>query len=127
MLFAPVIVKPSENKGKGLFSEIDLKEGDTIEIAPVLLIPFNQKHLLDKTHLYNYYFLWGTNKDMLCLALGYGSLYNHSFRPNVAYRMDFEAETITFVAWQPILKGQELFINYNGDEDNQSPLWFTVA
>jgi SET domain-containing protein len=51
-------------------------------------------------------------------------MYNHSFEPNVAYKMNFKDETITFVAWRNIQPNEELCINYNGDEDNQDELWF---
>ena len=40
--------------------------------------------------------------------------------------MDFEKETITFVAWKNIVVGDELFINYNGDEDAKEKVWFEL-
>jgi SET domain-containing protein len=38
--------------------------------------------------------------------------------------MDFHAQTITYIAWRDIAAGEELCINYNGDEDSQDKVWF---
>ncbi len=121
-----LIILKTKNKGRGVFTDQAIVEGEVIEIAPMLVLPEADKLLVDKTHLYNYYFLWGKENKQIAIALGYGSIYNHSFQPNVAYKMDFENETITFVAWRNIEKDEELFINYNGDEDSNDLLWFDV-
>ncbi len=122
-----LFIQTTADKGKGVFTSHHLVEGEVIEIAPMLVLPSTDKVLIDKTHLYNYYFLWGDNNEQIAIALGYGSIYNHSYNPNVAYKMDFNIETITFVAWKNINPGDELVINYNGDEDDQTMLWFDVV
>jgi uncharacterized protein len=126
MQHTSLFIQTIPDKGKGVFTKSFIAEGIVIEIAPMLVLPENDKKLIDKTHLYNYYFLWGIENKKIAIALGYGSIYNHSFQPNVAYKMDFENETITFVAWRNILPNEELLINYNGDEDNTNQLWFDV-
>ena len=40
--------------------------------------PAAERPLLDETNLYNYYFTW--QDQAAAIALGYGSLYNHSPR-----------------------------------------------
>jgi SET domain-containing protein len=40
--------------------------------------------------------------------------------------MDFDAGTMTIKTVKPIKKGEELFINYNGNADDDSPVWFDV-
>jgi uncharacterized protein len=38
--------------------------------------------------------------------------------------MDVETDTIYIQTVRPIKKGEELTINYNGDWNNEKPLWF---
>ena len=52
------------------------------------------------------------------LALGLGSIFNHSNRPNIGYRKDLEQETITYTALRDIGSGEELCISYG------PKLWF---
>lgn len=124
MFYADIFIAPSHEKGKGVFANEFIEEGRTIEVAPMLVLPEADNALIEKSYLYNYYFIWGNDKKNKAIALGYGSIYNHSYQPNVAYKMNFEDETITFVAWRNIQPNEELFINYNGDEDSQDKLWF---
>ena len=58
------------------------------------------------------------------MALGYIPVYNHSYRSNCEYEMDFENDTISIKTTRFIKKGEELFINYNGDWNDSKPLWF---
>ncbi|MGH3782614.1 MAG: hypothetical protein ACRDRO_18830, partial [Pseudonocardiaceae bacterium] len=41
-----------------------------------VVVPAAERHLLDGTHLFNYYFCW--EAETAAIALGYGSLYNNS-------------------------------------------------
>ena len=57
------------------------------------------------------------------LALGIGSLFNHSPSPNVHYHVhDAEEPMIEFVAARAVPAGEELCIFYGREED----LWFDV-
>ena len=56
------------------------------------------------------------------LALGIGSLFNHSSRPNVDYRVHEETLTIDYFAARDVPAGEELCIYYGPDEE----LWFDV-
>ena len=62
---------------------------------------------------------------LLALALGYGSLYNHSYRPNARYD-DVGQRTKLFTALRAIEPGEEITINYNGDPEDGSPVGFEV-
>jgi len=114
------------DKGRGMYCDTDLAAGDEIEICPVIICPAADKPLIDKTHLYNYYFLWGDDQRSLALALGFGSIYNHSYSPNAIYETYFEEEYIRFVAFTDIPANTEITINYNHDAANRDPLWFEV-
>ena len=60
------------------------------------------------------------------MALGYGSLYNHSFFPNAEYIKVWEERVIRFVALRDIRDGEEITINYNGSPESQKPMDFEV-
>lgn len=58
------------------------------------------------------------------MALGYVPIYNHSYKSNCEYEMDFEQEQISIKAVRFIKAGEELFINYNGNWNDDKRLWF---
>jgi hypothetical protein len=61
------------------------------------------------------------------MALGYVPLYNHSYRSNCEYEMSFRKQIITIKTVRDIEAGEELLINYNGDWDNESRVWFDAS
>lgn len=110
---------------RGVFASFHIKKGEVIEMSPVILIPKNQQKVIDKTSVFNYYFYWGP-KNQPALALGYGSLYNHSYQPNARYDHDEKRRLMIFRAIRDIKKGEEIRTNYNGDPDDQTKVWFPV-
>lgn len=114
----------SSVEGLGVFARIDIKEGDVIEEAPVILIPEDQLSDLTKTRLLEYYFAWGHKFSEAAIGLGYASLYNHSFEPNAKYIKDVENSCLRFVAIKNIKRDEEIVVNYNGHPDDKSKLWF---
>jgi hypothetical protein len=46
------------------------------------------------------------------LALGYGSVYNHSKNPNTKIKLNFENETMTIYSIRKIEKDEEIFVSY---------------
>lgn len=107
-----------------MFTNDFIPEGSLIEICPVIILPKEELPLIHSTKLHDYYFFWGWEDDQCAIALGFGSLYNHSYDPNARYWLDIENETIDFVAWRDIHSGEEILVNYNGDPEDQSPVWF---
>jgi uncharacterized protein len=121
---AMIYVAPSDLHGQGVFAARDIEPGEIIEICPILLFPKEQLPHMRRTVIDDYYFDWGEEGEWFAIALGYGSLYNHSYTPNAEYEMDFANKTIDFFCIQPISAGDEILINYNGDSDNQTKVWF---
>lgn len=116
-----------EKKGKAVFSDQDIPADVIIEVSPVIVMRKEDRFHLDKTLLHDYIFEWGELKDKCCMALGFIPIYNHSYYSNCEYFMDFEEETIFVKTVRSIQKGEELTINYNGDWNDQSKVWFEAV
>lgn len=120
-----IIVRKISKDNRGVFATTRIRKGETIEICPVIIIPLKDKKALDKTHIYNYYFRWG-RRNQPAIALGYGSLYNHSYNPNAEYDQKVKRGVIIFKAIKEIKKGEEILVNYNREPSDKSKLWFKV-
>jgi SET domain-containing protein len=120
-------VRTTKRKGRGVYATERIAAGATIEVCELILFSWLQRRVIDQSErskgLYNYYYSFG--KDG-AIALGNGSLYNHSYDPNARYKMDRKSKKIRFRALKDIKKGEEICVNYNGDPDDKSPLWFKV-
>jgi SET domain-containing protein len=112
--------------GRGIFATRNIKKGELIHEAPVIVCPDDEYKRLKKTSLRNYYFNWGEDYDHVAIALGYGSLFNHSYSPNAVFDNNLKKETVDFHALRNIKAGEEIFVNYNGDPSDKDPLWFDV-
>ena len=111
-----------DESNKGVFATQDIVRGELIHEAPVLPYP-NEEHVhIEKTHLADYVFEYGIHHS--AFLLGYGMMFNHSYQPNAYYEINFDNHTFDFYAYKDIKAGEEVFINYNGEVDNESPLWF---
>lgn len=112
--------------GRGIFATRDIKKGKLIHQAPIIISPKEEFEYIEKTVLANYVFCWGEKYEDCAIALGFGSLFNHSYTPNAKYKFKRKKETIDFYAHTDIKAGEEILINYNGNPDDKSPLWFEV-
>ena len=110
-------------KGRGVFSDKKILRGEVIERCPVLELSSSDRDKIDTTMLYNYYFAWGNGSSEGAIALGLGSIYNHSFTPNAVYITRPDEHLIEFRSIKKILANEEITINYNGSPNDQSPLW----
>jgi uncharacterized protein len=124
MILPFLYIAPTDKMGKGVFTAEAIEAGTIIEVAPVIVMTGEERKLLDKTLLHDYIFEWGEAKDQCCMALGYVPVYNHSYGSNCEYEMDFDTETISIKTVRDIREGEELFINYNGNWNDATPVWF---
>ncbi|MFM2385989.1 MAG: hypothetical protein RL660_746 [Bacteroidota bacterium] len=114
----------TKTMGNGIKAKAAIEKGTLLEVSPVVVMDAQARILLDQTLMHDYIFVWGDNEDQCCVALGYISIYNHSYSANAEYEMDFDNNTITISTVRDIAKGEEITINYNGDHDNKKPIWF---
>ncbi|MFN9233217.1 MAG: SET domain-containing protein, partial [Planctomyces sp.] len=118
-------IKRVKGKGRGVFARQLIPAGTVFEKVPLLVIP--AKEVLECEHgsfLSQYVFEYG--RGTVALALGFGSLYNHSFTPNARYD-DAGRQVKEFRALRDIQPGEEITINYNGTEDGTDPVEFDVV
>lgn len=126
MILPILFIAPTGRMGRGVFTSEDIDRNTVIEVSPVIVMGREERKLLDQTLLHDYIFEWGNDPKGCCMALGYVPLYNHSYRSNCEYEMDYEQALITVKTMRFIKAGEELFINYNGDWNNETPVWFDV-
>ena len=126
MILPFLFVAQTGEMGFGIFTSENIDAGTIIETAPVIVLSKDERKLLDQTLLHDYIFEWGKDSRQCCMALGYVPVYNHSYRSNCEYEMDFENEIIKIKTIRKIEEGEELFINYNGDWNSTKKIWFDV-
>ena len=117
--------KKIPGKGRGVFASKRISKGTIIERVPVVILPV-QEIYTDKisTTLADYVFNWGDGE--VVIALGYGSLYNHSYDPNAAYAAKGRQSQV-YSALRDIEADEEITVNYNGSPKDQAKLWFDAV
>jgi len=119
-----VCVKQSPGRGRGVFARKMIRAGEVIERVPDFLIPFKTIAAGRKNPtLAHYFYEW--NRTHAAVSLGYGSLYNHSYKPNAVYRHGQMA--MIYAALRDIAPGEEITVNYNGHPDGRAPMIFEVV
>ncbi|KPV73499.1 uncharacterized protein RHOBADRAFT_54718 [Rhodotorula graminis WP1] len=125
--------------GRGVYATSYIPAGKVIEISPVLVLPEAEykgrrpgEHDddddgtlkgVEASQLRGYVFTWGRDGSM-AVALGIGSLFNHSASPNVTYSLDYSQYTISYRTAKSVRQGEELTIFYghnvrfSGTDDN---------
>ncbi len=118
------------NAGRGVYARRDIKKGGIIERCPIIEVPQNDTSNLKESVLVTYFFYFGKNKERLAMALGFGSIYNHSYKPNATYKILPKEKTINFIAMDDINKNDEITFNYSNcrnPKGKKDPLWFEVS
>ncbi|GAA5824005.1 hypothetical protein JCM11251_003376 [Rhodosporidiobolus azoricus] len=122
---APVAIMTKDPAvGRGVFATANIHVGEVVEISPVLVLGPEEYsgrkkgeesdgslRGVEASQLRGYVFSWGRDGSM-AVALGLGSLFNHSSSPNVSYTLDPAQYTISYRAAKPISAGEELCIFY---------------
>lgn len=115
------------NGGRGVFARHDIEKGEVVESCPIIEISKDDTANLTNNILVTYFFYLGKKKDKSAIALGFGSIYNHSYTPNAVFKIKEKEKTIDFVALETIKKGCEITFNYcgsNNSKGKKTPLWF---
>ena len=126
-LHVDVEVRQTASRGRGVFALMAIPAGALIETADVIPIDRSEMHAIEACVLADYFFRWGEDGREGAIALGFGSLYNHSYDPNAYYVKHFDSHTIDFIALRDIAAGEEIRTNYNGVPGSKNKLWFDVT
>lgn len=118
-----IYVAESAGRGRGVFAKAWIAAGTVFETAPVIVLPPEEWVYAERTKLFDYCYDW---QGGAALALGAGSLFNHSYTPNAVYTKNYDQQMIEYTALCDIAPGEEILINYNGRPDDADPLWFAV-
>lgn len=110
-------------KGRGVVAVHKIVKGELIERVHVIVARATDV----RGELENYVYDWPYLSEWVAIALGKGSLYNHSFAPNADYTKKIDERVLEYHAIKDIEAGEEILINYNGAPDDMTPLWFTVV
>lgn len=122
-----VYIADTAQKGRGVYAAEPIPADTLVETAPVIVMSADDRKLLDQTLLHDYIFEWTPGGDsMCCMALGYIPVYNHAYGSNCEYFMNYEEQTMIIKTVRDIAADEELTINYNGDWNNEHPVWFDV-
>tara|TARA_B100000745_G_C20151207_1_gene394675 strand:+ start:1538 stop:1951 length:414 start_codon:yes stop_codon:yes gene_type:complete len=112
-----------ENADRGMFATQKIAKDELIESCPIIYLTEEDYPLAKQTTLLKYYFL-NEPENRSAIALGYGSLYNHSYEPNATYKKRLEEGFIDFYAIKDIGPNEEITVNYwYGNPDNKKKLW----
>jgi len=114
-------LKNSPGKGRGVFVRRPIAEAELIERAALLIIPAGEWNQIAETVLSNYWFSCGPNREHAAIAMGYGSLFNHSYTPNAVYEVREGEWAVYFKTLREIEAGEEITINYNRDPQKGPP------
>jgi hypothetical protein len=104
------------NYGRGVFAGKNFKRGELLEVCPLLVLDKYAAELAWIAHgniFERYYFDY--NDQYSAIALGYGSLYNHSKNPNATYSINTDSNELVIYALKNIKKDSQVFINYGYD------------
>lgn len=113
------------NAGRGVYAGRDIKKDEIIEKCPVIDVPKHDMSNLKESVLVTYFFYFGKNRKQLLVALGFGSIYNHTYKPNATFKIKPKDQVIDFVALKDIKKDEEITVNYkHGNPKVKRPLWF---
>lgn len=113
--------------GRGVFAASNIQKGELIEKCPVIAISEHDTAHISEESLVTYMYYFGEKKERSAVALGFGSIYNHTDAPNAMYKENYQEQVIEFWAIRDIKKNEEITVNYSQESrDKKRPLWFDI-
>jgi SET domain-containing protein len=114
---ASLYAAPSPRHGRGVFAARHFRKGQILERCPVLTVTARDRSVLERTVVGSYLY---ERDGGAAIALGLGSLLNHSSDPNAACELLDGEDVAVFRALRAIQPGEEVTILYCDEAD----LWF---
>lgn len=117
-----VTVRAAGTKGRGVFAKRNFRAGEVVETAPAIFLDEADWRANEALTLGDYIFKSPTG---YLLALGAGSLYNHSFAPNALW--DCNDSVIQFRAAKAIRRGEEILVDYGWADEEYSRNYIPIS
>lgn len=108
-------VKESPGKGLGVFATEKIYTREIIEECHLLTLPITKGESTSLLIDYRFNYPQGDDWNEQVVALGYGSIYNHSDKPNVTWETHPKYKAFQFIATRDIEVGEELCTYYGSD------------
>jgi hypothetical protein len=101
-------VRRVPGKGRGVFTCEAIDGGTLVHVAHVIEVPGDDVGKVLDAYVYKF-------GATMAVALGLGSLFNHSRSPNLDFSRDFDGRVIRYWATREIRPLEELTIEYSYD------------
>ena len=96
----------------GVFAQRTFRAGETIEVAPVLVISEEDRDIVLQTDLRFYVQEWPSEGRPLALPLGYGAMYSHASTPSAWMHKRLDDMIVDVVAGRDIVLGEEITLDH---------------
>jgi SET domain-containing protein len=106
----PLYQKKLKGKGWGAFCTRAIRKGTIFNITSLLPLTANEAKLMSGSSLEPYWYAFGARGR--AIALGLGSIMNHSNKPNCSYYFSKARRTLSFYALRSIPANEELTHDY---------------
>ncbi|KAF9013443.1 hypothetical protein BDQ17DRAFT_603491 [Cyathus striatus] len=114
------VIRTTRGKGRGVYASHPIPRNTLLEVSPVLFFEKEEYENHGKHTIVDHYtFTWMDGR--MALALGLGSLFNHSNKPNVTFTLDKRTDSIRYTTVRDVNVDEELCIFYGHS------LWFEPA
>lgn len=107
------IIKKDLKKGRGVFSSTKINKGELIESCHLIILDLKDVTGTLEGYVYQY------SNHQAAVALGNGSLLNHSDEANSDFHFDYRRKVLLIKAIKPIAAGEEVTINYRYSSDDR--------
>lgn len=103
--YSRIEIKDTEAFGRGVFAISAFAPQEVIELCPTILKPAKTWGKATQDYVFEY-------KEQMLLALGFGSLYNHSDFANADAIISDSGNVLKIIAIRHIDPGEQIFVNY---------------
>jgi SET domain-containing protein len=103
--------------GRGLYAMRAIKPNTIVMSCEILALNEHATKVIRMTDVNDYLFTFDDERDLDCIVLGDGELFNHSDDSNVSYELvNINGRfMMVFRSTKAIDEDEQLFINYNAD------------
>ena len=104
-----------KGRGRGVFAIAKIKKGEQYDVVPYLWVSKKDFNKMKDTFLASYWYDGFSKDKPVVIAMGFGSMYNHSEDPAATYVVNLRSKVIKYTALRNIKIGEEITIDYGYD------------